>query len=60
ENVCMGAPTAIPSPPSYDPVDPFTIFDGTNMEGDWTLTVSDNALGDTGVLAGWCVTITWQ
>lgn len=33
-------------------------FGGTSTLGDWTLSVSDNASPDTGVLAGWSIAIT--
>lgn len=32
-----------------------TIFDGTDLSGQWRLHVSDHAAGDTGTLRGWCL-----
>jgi subtilisin-like proprotein convertase family protein len=34
-------------------------FLGEGMQGDWILTVSDNAIYDTGTLVEWCVKITY-
>ena len=34
-------------------------FIGETMSGDWTLTISDNAGSDTGVLNEWCVKVTY-
>lgn len=34
------------------------LFNGEQMQGDWTLTVSDNAALDTGTLNSWSLTIT--
>ncbi|WP_286823059.1 proprotein convertase P-domain-containing protein, partial [Idiomarina sp. UBA1919] len=33
-------------------------FNGEDMTGDWTLTVSDNAGADTGTLNHWSLTLT--
>ncbi|MEZ4767464.1 MAG: proprotein convertase P-domain-containing protein [Caldilineales bacterium] len=39
-----------------DPAGPvLAAFDGEDYSGDWTLTVSDNAAGDTGTLYEWCL-----
>ena len=38
---------------AYEPVDSFNRFDNTQKFGDWTLTITDSAGGDTGVLRGW-------
>ncbi|MBX3059383.1 MAG: choice-of-anchor B family protein [Anaerolineae bacterium] len=35
-------------------------FDGMDITGDWTITVSDHAGGDTGTLAEWCVVPTLE
>lgn len=35
------------------PVDPLSVFNGKNVHGTWTLTVSDNATGDTGEILDW-------
>lgn len=37
----------------YGPVDSFDRFSQQIKHGDWTLTITDNAGGDTGVLRGW-------
>jgi subtilisin-like proprotein convertase family protein len=34
---------------------PLGLFTGLDCNGDWTLTVKDNAGGDTGTLQGWCL-----
>ena len=60
EDVCDLGPPAISSPPNYTPVNALSAFDGQDMSGVWTLAVTDNAAGDTGTIAQWCVTITWQ
>ena len=44
---------------SYTPNNPLSAFDGDDINGDWTLTASDNAGGDTGTLNSWCVEVTW-
>jgi subtilisin-like proprotein convertase family protein len=35
-----------------------SVFEGTNPVGDWKLYLSDDALGDSGSLTGWCVRFT--
>ncbi len=63
ESVCNQTPpssAAILSPPNFNPVDALTVYDGTDMSGDWTLAITDNVSGDSGTLLQWCVTITWQ
>ena len=37
------------------PEEPLSGFDGQNLAGTWTLTLSDNAGADTGTLDTWCV-----
>ena len=41
------------SPPAYTPNNPLAAFNGLDPNGDWVLTVSDNAGQDTGTLEGW-------
>lgn len=41
------------APGVYAPVDDFDRFHNTQKEGVWTLTITDNANGDTGVFRGW-------
>jgi subtilisin-like proprotein convertase family protein len=43
-------------PPS-DP-DTYSAFTGLNLNGTWTLNISDNAAGDTGAISGWSMNIT--
>ncbi len=38
---------------NFVPNSPLAVFDGEDLAGDWRLTVSDNAAGDTGVLDRW-------
>jgi len=52
EDLC-GATTVPPSPPNYIPNNALSAFDGMNPNGDWTISVSDNAGGDTGTLVRW-------
>jgi len=57
ENNCgTGNPAFVPDG-RYAPNNPLSAFNGQNAAGTWTLTVSDNAQGDTGVLNSWCVEI---
>jgi subtilisin-like proprotein convertase family protein len=43
---------------SFRPEQPLTAFNTSHMvEGDWILSVNDNASGDTGLLKAWCITI---
>jgi len=35
-----------------------SVFNGQNVNGNWTLTVNDDAAGDTGVLNEWCIITT--
>ncbi len=41
------------SPPNYTPNNPLSAFDGMDKNGLWTINVSDNAGGDTGILLSW-------
>lgn len=43
---------------SYRPNELLSRFDNEDMNGDWLLTVSDNAIADTGVLDLWCLQTT--
>ena len=46
------------SPPftgSYRPEQPLSTFDYLPLNGSWILKVNDNAAGDTGQLASWCL-----
>jgi subtilisin-like proprotein convertase family protein len=42
----------------YTPNNPLSVFDGSSAVGTWTLTVSDNAAGDTGTLDAWALLVT--
>lgn len=37
-----------------------TTFGGDELSGDWTMTVSDNAGGDTGTLVEWCIYVEYE
>ncbi|HWB21117.1 MAG TPA: proprotein convertase P-domain-containing protein [Phycisphaerales bacterium] len=50
ENQCTANLT---SPPNYTPNESLSAWDGTQVGGDWTLTISDNASSDTGSLIAW-------
>ncbi len=39
----------------YLPVTPLSVFDGDDAQGDWTLSVIDNAGGDTGDVSAWSI-----
>ncbi len=41
------------SPPDYVPNNPLSAFDGMDAQGDWTITVADNAGEDIGTLNAW-------
>lgn len=43
---------------TYTPNSPLSAFDGTAANGDWTLTITDGGLGDTGSLDSWALIIT--
>ncbi len=61
ENVCSTTMPGINSPPSRVPNALLNGFDGQNMQGNWSLVISDAyAAGDDGTLTQWCVTITYQ
>lgn len=55
------APGAFPCPPvgggTYQPENPLSAFDGENMAGTWTLTVSDAYNQDGGALNSWTLDI---
>lgn len=60
ENSCFNSTPAYPAGSRMhggDPVNPtlMTAFDGSSTAGTWTLTVSDNAGGDTGTLDQFCL-----
>jgi subtilisin-like proprotein convertase family protein len=40
---------------TFTPGDPLAAFDGENLNGSWTLTASDNAGQNVGVLNSWCL-----
>jgi len=50
-------PGAAPCPPTdggtYQPSSPLSAFNNEDIVGDWTLTINDNAIGDTGQLDSW-------
>jgi subtilisin-like proprotein convertase family protein len=50
-------PGALPCPPigggTYQPATVLSAFNGENMSGTWTLTISDGANADGGALEGW-------
>ncbi|MCW5519097.1 HYR domain-containing protein, partial [Aureitalea sp. L0-47] len=49
EDECSGSPIT----GSFTPNEALSAFDGEDVNGDWILTVSDNAGGDTGTINGW-------
>jgi len=55
ENMCGNLPAIFDTP---TPNNPLSAFDGQNIQGTWTLTASDNAVGDTGQVNSWCLVTT--
>ncbi len=51
EDECQPGPPAASG--SFTPNNPLSAFDGESTMGDWILTISDNAGGDTGTLNTW-------
>ena len=47
-------------PDDLDPAGDLGLFAGVGTDGDWTLTVSDNAGIDTGTLNEWCLLMTYS
>ena len=41
----------------FTPNNPLAAFDGAELAGDWTITISDHAGADTGTLVEWCVIV---
>ena len=50
EDACTGGG---PITGTFTGIDALSAFNGENAQGDWTLTVSDNAGGDTGNITSW-------
>lgn len=46
-----------PGDPVNFPADSLDACDGSDAQGDWTLTVTDGAAGDTGTLDTWCLVV---
>jgi subtilisin-like proprotein convertase family protein len=46
-------------PADIEPAGDLGLYVGEEMAGDWTLTIADNAGGDTGMLNNWCVHVTY-
>jgi subtilisin-like proprotein convertase family protein len=62
ENQCSGTPPAIRGrAPGGDPPNPSLLapYNGLSTHGDWTLTVTDHAEGDSGTLVEWCLDFTY-
>jgi subtilisin-like proprotein convertase family protein len=56
---CTTGTPAYPVPGGrYTPDNPLAPFNGGTATGTWTLTVADNALGDTGTLDSWALLVT--
>ncbi len=53
ENVCAASDPTING--AFQPAQSLAVFNGMDLVGDWTLTISDNAGGDTGTLDQWCL-----
>ena len=46
-------------PTELTPVDDLSVFAGEDLNGDWQLTISDNANADTGTLNEWCLHVVY-
>lgn len=46
-----------PTGPSYTPQEALSAFDGQNANGNWTLTITDTFIADTGTLVSWGLVI---
>lgn len=55
ETTPVGSNCVSPYTGAFVPVTPLSAFDGLNGAGDWTLSITDSAAGDTGTLLEWCV-----
>lgn len=53
EGQCSTTPPALFGSPT--PNNPLSAFDGEDLNGGWTLSVTDSAGGDTGVVNEWCL-----
>jgi subtilisin-like proprotein convertase family protein len=42
---------------SFRPESPLAPFNSQDPNGNWVLTITDNAVGDTGVLRAWCIVV---
>ncbi|NDJ63234.1 MAG: matrixin family metalloprotease [Chloroflexi bacterium] len=40
---------------TYRPAEAFSAFDGMELSGDWTLSITDTFSGDPGTLLNWCI-----
>ena len=45
---------------SFRPSVALTALNGVSVNGSWVLAISDNAVGDTGLLKAWCIQVTYQ
>ncbi len=45
---------------NFRPSSALTPFNGIAVNGTWTLSITDNATGDTGLLKAWCLQLTYQ
>ncbi len=52
---CTASTPAYTSGAEYAPANPLAAFAGTELSGQWSLRVSDNAALDTGQLVRWCL-----
>ena len=41
--------------PAYSPLEALSAFQGSDVNGEWTLTVTDSSSGETGVLNSWSI-----
>ncbi|WP_201770360.1 proprotein convertase P-domain-containing protein, partial [Altibacter lentus] len=58
EDECQAGPPAASG--DFTPNNPLSIFDGESTVGDWILTITDNAGGDTGTLNSWGLTYSYD
>lgn len=61
-NDSASIPISSGTPPftgSFRPESPLAAMNGLNVNGAWTLQISDGAGGDTGFLKAWCITLVY-
>jgi ELWxxDGT repeat protein len=55
QTACANTRPAYARDQSFHPANPLSGFNGQSLKGDWTMTLTDNASGNIGILHEWCV-----